>query len=272
MTAPTASNQDPQDQYDEDPYAQDQYAQDPYAQQQPATQPPSRHAALASAAAGIRVRRGRLLVEQILLIAAAILFPLGLVFIMLGWDGAAHNGHTYAQISYLISGGLFGLGLSVAGGFMYFGYWLSRQLRESRRQSALTVQALQRMEELLEASLNSRVAVNGWGTMHNPQQAANPARSGQARRAKGGAGKSRSGQWADESPTGEQPAIGSMLFATPKGTLLHRAECPVVARREDLTPVAPGTEGYGYCTMCDAAGSLAAASAGPFSRPEEQWK
>src|SRR5215472_2523854 len=102
----------------------------------------SRHDALAAAVASVRVRRGsRIPVEQILLTAAAILFPLGLIFILLGWEGAAHNGHTYAQIDYLISGGFFGLGLSVAGGFMYFGYWLSRQLGEARRQSAATLQA-----------------------------------------------------------------------------------------------------------------------------------
>src|SRR6202008_897955 len=117
----------------------------------------SRHAALASAVAGIKVRRARMAVEQILLAASAILFPLGLIFILLGWEGAAHNGHTYAQIDYLISGGIFGLGLSVAGGFMYFGYWLSRQLGEERRQSALTLQALGRIEELLDASMNARV-------------------------------------------------------------------------------------------------------------------
>jgi hypothetical protein len=31
----------------------------------------------------------------------------------------------------------------------------------------------------------------------------------------------------------------------------------VVARRDDLKAVAPGTEGYGYCTMCDAAEAAA---------------
>jgi hypothetical protein len=182
----------------------------------------TRHDALASAVSGIRVRRGgRIPVEQILLGAAAVLLPLGLIFILLGWEGAAHNGHTYAQIDYLISGGIFGLGLSVAGGFMYFGYWLSRQLGEARRQSALTVQALGRLEELLEASMNARVA------------------------------------GMDLAPVPEPSVISNrvMLFATPKGTLLHRAECPVVSKRTDLRAVGAGTENFGYCTMCDAAGA-----------------
>lgn len=178
---------------------------------------PARHRALTEATSRIRVRAGRLPVEQVLLLAASILFPLGLVFIMLGWYGAAHNGRTYAQISYLISGGIFGLALSVVGGFMYFGYWLSRQLAEARRQNGLTVQSLQRIEELLEASIGQSLA---------------PARDSRAR------------------PAGDGSA--ALLFATPRGTLLHRPECPVVAHRDDLKSVPAGTAGYGYCTMCDA--------------------
>lgn len=216
---------------------------------------PSRYAALASAAATIRVRRGaRLPLEQILLVAAAVLFPLGLVFILLGWEGAAHNGHTYAQIDYLISGGIFGLGLSVAGGFMYFGYWLSRQLSESRRQNALTLQAMQRLEDLLDFAVSSRVAE---GTAP-AGTAASPRSTPVARR------RSRSAADQAGRPTGPDPGAGqagtlngAVLYATPRGTLLHRPDCPVVARRNDLKPVDPETEGYGYCTMCDAAGAPA---------------
>ena len=199
----------------------------------PETAPPeaitSRHDALAAAVSGIRVRRGsRIPVEQILLGAAAVLFPLGLIFILLGWEGAAHNGHTYAQIDYLISGGIFGLGLSVAGGFMYFGYWLSRQLGEERRQSALTLQALGRIEELLDASMNARVGGLDEGTGSRPRSR--------------GANRPNAGN------------NGVVLYATPKGNLLHRAECPVVVRRTDLRAVPADSEGFGYCTMCDAAG------------------
>ncbi|HMC39793.1 MAG TPA: hypothetical protein VKI19_09040 [Acidimicrobiales bacterium] len=229
----------------------------------------NRHEALAAAVAGIRVRRGsRIPVEQILLGAAAILFPLGLIFILLGWEGAAHNGHTYAQIDYLISGGIFGLGLSVAGGFMYFGYWLSRQLGEARRQSAITVQALQRIEELLDASLNSRVATDAAPAAGpapaGPSRSASGSRSTGAgrsmpRRAAGDGASSRASSSASSGAsskdvTGEMAAAnGAVLYATPRGTLLHRAQCPVVAKRDDLRAVHPGAEGYGYCTMCDAA-------------------
>jgi hypothetical protein len=211
----------------------------------------SRHERLTAAAARIRVRPGvNLPVERILLIAASILFPLGLIFVLLGWYGAAHTGRTYAQIDYLISGGLFGLGLSVAGGFMYFGYWLSRQLGESRRQNGLTLQALGRLEELLDASLNSRVAAGGDEIFAPPAPRANSTRRA-ATAGRNGSGRAPA---AADTPTGEVPA--ATLLATPKGSLLHRPDCPVVARRTDLQKVRAGTDGYGYCTMCDAAGVL----------------
>lgn len=214
----------------------------------------SRYQALAAATAAIRARRrGRVTVEQILLVAASILFPLGLVFVLLGWEGASHTGRTYAQIDYLISGGIFGLGLSVAGGFMYFGYWLSRQLGESRRQNALTLQALQRLEELLDASITSQMAAsaNGGPSRSIASRATGPAitaRPAPASRARKGTRRDAPGADA----TGEMPAAGTVLYATPRGNLLHRPDCPVVARRSDLVAVAPGTAGYGYCTMCDA--------------------
>ena len=221
---------------------------------------PSRYQALVAATAAIRGRRnGRIAVEQILLVAAAVLFPLGLIFVLLGWEGASHTGRTYAQIDYLISGGIFGLGLSVAGGFMYFGYWLSRQLSESRRQNAMTLQALQRLEELLDASLTSQLSANGNGASGRtvasrtgvPALTARPsataAASSRPRKS------TRRSPAAEADPTGEMPATGPFLYATPRGNLLHRPECPVVARRTDLISVAAGTEGYGYCTMCEAA-------------------
>ena len=235
-----------------------------------------RHAALTAAAAGVRVRRGRVPVEQVLLAAAVILFPLGLVFILLGWYGAAHTGRLYAQIDYLISGGLLGVGISVAGGFMYFGYWLSRQLGESRRQNGLTLQSLQRIEDLLEATLEGSgsapvtVAAPFAVGAPVPAGASIPASRGASRPATrarvAGPGASRpapasptppvAGSGGVE-PTGEVPVVaGPVLLATPRGTLLHRPQCPVVAKRTDLRSVPAGTEGFGYCSMCDAAGVL----------------
>jgi hypothetical protein len=243
----------------------------------------ARHQKLTEAASRIRVRPGvRVPVETILLGAASILFPLGLVFVILGWYGAAHTGHTYEQMDYLISGGLFGLGLSVAGGFMYFGYWLSRQLGESRRQSALTLSALGRLEQLLDASLNAGlggvdVPPGQPGGPHqadpallNPAAPADPAKPARGRRSAGAARRAGSRPAREpyeeaatpllparrngaDAPTGELPATrGPLLLATPRGTLLHRPECPVVANRHDLRQVPAGTPGFGLCSMCAA--------------------
>lgn len=236
---------------------------------------PVRHAALSAAASGIRARRRQIPVEQILLLAAVILFPLGLAFIMLGWWGAAHTGRLYAQIDYLISGGMLGLGISVAGGFMYFGYWLSRHLSESRRQNGLTLQSLQRIEDLLDESLASGparwAAPNGHGVgLSEPtgpgkaegrgRRRQNPAPRGTqtGRQQNQAAGAATA---VEDEPTGEvalpggsEGSTGPVLVATPRGTLLHRPDCPVVARRSDLRRVPAGTDGFRYCTMCDAAG------------------
>lgn len=75
------------------------------------------------------------LLRPILFWAGAVLLPLGLVVIVLGWYGAANTPYQYDQISYLVSGGLFGLGLTFCGGFLYFGAWLARIADDSREAS-----------------------------------------------------------------------------------------------------------------------------------------
>ncbi|WP_034272520.1 DUF1700 domain-containing protein [Haloechinothrix halophila] len=85
------------------------------------------------------------LLQVVLFWAGAILLPLGLVVIALGWYGAANTPYQYDQISYLVSGGLFGLGLTFCGGFLYFGAWLARIAddgRESSRRLADTLLVL----------------------------------------------------------------------------------------------------------------------------------
>jgi hypothetical protein len=66
------------------------------------------------------------------LAAGAILLPVGLVVIILGWYGAANTPYQYDQLSYLVSGGLLGLGLTFCGGFLYFGAWLARIAADNR--------------------------------------------------------------------------------------------------------------------------------------------
>jgi hypothetical protein len=102
-------------------------------------------------AAGRETRRG----PRALLVLGAVLQPLGGALILLGWSGAARSTDVWEQIPYLISGGLLGLGMVVAGGFCYFGYWQTEVVVAQRRQALIQerlVGSLERIELLLEAS------------------------------------------------------------------------------------------------------------------------
>jgi len=52
------------------------------------------------------------------LVGATALLVIGIVFVMLGWYGAASTNILTEQIPYLISGGLLGLGLIIVSGFL----------------------------------------------------------------------------------------------------------------------------------------------------------
>ena len=80
------------------------------------------------------------------------LMPLGLLAIILGWLGAARTPFGFEQTPYLISGGILGLALVVSGGFVYFGYWQSLRIRESRQQSLELAAAVSRLETLLSST------------------------------------------------------------------------------------------------------------------------
>src|ERR1700747_1516687 len=92
-------------------------------------------------AAAVRDQRYRN-VQLILFAVGAVLMPLGIVVIGLGWYGTAHSHYAYDQATYLISGGILGLGLTFLGGFLYFGAWLAKVAaaqRHSARQLADTM-------------------------------------------------------------------------------------------------------------------------------------
>jgi hypothetical protein len=104
------------------------------------------------------------LLQVVLFWAGAILLPLGLVVIVLGWYGAANTPYQYDQISYLVSGGLLGLGLTFAGGFLYFGAWLAKiaaDQKESSRRIADTLLALADVTSRSAAAANGGVDVSG---------------------------------------------------------------------------------------------------------------
>jgi hypothetical protein len=126
----------------------------------------SDHRDLAAGVARLRTNRGPWWSERRLLVAAAVVAPLGLVFVFLGWWGAAHTPNLFEQVPYLISGGLFGLGLVFVGGFCYFAHWLTESVREQRAQSATLAAAISRLEAAVRQSTTATGATTLVATIH----------------------------------------------------------------------------------------------------------
>lgn len=175
---------------------------------------------LREAVSGIRPRGGSRPVGRWLMIAGAALIAVGLPLILLGWWGAAHTPYVFEQIPYMISGGLFGLGLAIVGGLFYFAYWLTKQVQETRRQADETRTAIGRIGDLLASGAMSSAA--------------------------GG------------HPAGRARSSGNGSFvATEKGTMFHRPDCAVVAGRSDVRQVSADAKGLEPCKMCDPLGAPA---------------
>ena len=96
--------------------------------------------------------------DRWLLIAGGVLMPLGVVLILLGWAGASRTPLPFEQNDYLISGGILGLAFVIAGGFVYFAYWQTVRIRESRAQAADLTAAINRLETLLSGGGAGQVA------------------------------------------------------------------------------------------------------------------
>jgi uncharacterized integral membrane protein len=118
----------------------------------------TRFARLSAAAAALRTRALGGRKDQWLLIVGGILMPLGILLIILGWLGASHTPLPFEQNSYLISGGILGLALVIAGGFIYFAYWQSTRIHESRQQARDLTAAIGRLETLLGSGVAEAVS------------------------------------------------------------------------------------------------------------------
>jgi hypothetical protein len=100
--------------------------------------------------------RGRQLGSgRVLLIVGAVLVPLGIALVLLGWQGASNTPLVFEQIPYMISGGLLGLGLMVLGGLVYFGYWLSLLVKESRLERREMIALLSSIKSHMEGNSRS---------------------------------------------------------------------------------------------------------------------
>jgi hypothetical protein len=153
------------------------------------------------------------LLHFVLFVAGAVLLPAGLIVIGLGWYGVAHTAYIYDQNAYIVSGGILGLGITFVGGFLYFGSWLARiaaDQKEAQRQLSDTL--------LLLADAVS----------HNTAMA------------NGGASR----------PVARPRDPGSVLVVAGNGTTVHRADCDLVAGREDLRPAGADAPNLTRCRLC----------------------
>lgn len=150
---------------------------------------------LPDGAAPDEMRRVDKLVEQ----AALVMMPTGLILILAGWYGASRTPLLFEQIPYLISGGLFGLGLTIGGGLLYVGGWVARAAQLVPREAPL-------------ASVTN--LLTGLG------------------------------------PADAAPA--DALLRTPTGSMVHRADCSIVAGRSDVVAVrAKEQASFRACGMCN---------------------
>jgi hypothetical protein len=105
--------------------------------------------------AGVRVQAPSPAGERRLLALGVVLMVAGIAAVVIGWYGASGTTTVSDQIPYLISGGLLGIALTVAGGVLFLRYslarlarfWLIRLLHEERVQTDRIVQALADREE-----------------------------------------------------------------------------------------------------------------------------
>ena len=145
----------------------------------------------------------------ILTLIGALVMPLGLCLVVMGWWGAAHTPYNFEQVPYLISGGLLGLALCLTGGFLFFGAWIARVALSTQR----TADQIARLGQQLG---NGAMSGNGEAPV----------------RTEGGAKSER-------------------YVATAPGSMLHRADCPIVATRDNLRDVKPAEQGkMKPCQIC----------------------
>jgi hypothetical protein len=137
----------------------------------------SRQARLAAAVKNLRTRQSltSMPVDRWVLIVGAIMVPLGVALIILGWYGASHKPLIIQQFPYLISGGILGLGLMITGGLAYFGYWITRLVHENRDHTQQLLLAIEKLgalaieDEAPAAAGNGMLVATATGNMlHRP--------------------------------------------------------------------------------------------------------
>lgn len=167
------------------------------------------------------------LLHLVLFIAGAVLLPGGLIVIGLGWYGVSHTPYQYDQTSYLVSGGILGLGITFVGGFLYFGSWLARiaaDQKDAQRQLAESLLLLaDAVSHNTAATEQVSIPVAAAPVAVAARPAPVPARSRDA---------------------------GAVLVVAGRGKTVHRADCDLIAGRDDLRPAGAEADELIPCRLC----------------------
>ena len=78
------------------------------------------------------------------------LIVFGFVCILLGWYGAAHSPYQYQEIPYLISGGLLGVALVIAGGILLHSAGACARSKRTAATRLAIVRSVDRLERILK--------------------------------------------------------------------------------------------------------------------------
>jgi hypothetical protein len=163
------------------------------------------------------------------ILAGSILIPLGVVFILMAWYGAAHTPYVQQQIPYLVSGAFAGLGCIFLGGLLYWAHWLYRMYDQAdlhhEEQLQVLVQTMRALSDRMGSELPPPPSLSGGA-------AAELGRAAPAALA-------------------SSPGAASYV-ATQSGSVYHLPDCPVVAHHpEGLRTLSAGAlGGLDPCRIC----------------------
>lgn len=182
-----------------------------------------------------------------LFVAGAVLMPLGIIAIALGWYGVAHSHYLYDQNTYLVSGGLLGLGLVFLGGFLYFGAWLARMSNEQRENSRAIADAMSVLADALGQGHRLGAGEPAGGTSMAAAAAAAAAAAIAASQ-----GNAREAVAAPPPAQAAPPLLSNddLLVTTATGTTVHRRDCALIETREDLRGYRGDGRGMTPCRVC----------------------
>jgi hypothetical protein len=195
-----------------------------------------------------------------LFVAGAVLMPLGILAICLGWYGTAHSKYVYDQNTYLVSGGVFGLGLVFLGGFLYFGAWLARMSAEQRDNSRAIADAM----SVLADALGSGRRLGGSDQSNGTTMAAAAAAAAAAAVAAASPrpAPAQPEAVASVATPAETPAVphrpspgpltgdDDQLVRAGSGRTVHRRDCALIETREDLHAYTPDGAKVTTCRVC----------------------